>query len=103
MITAAESANLHFANLKKRAVDFDPATRDRFLAGALVPATWLIQAQRFRRWYREEVLRLFREIDILLAPAAPCAAPLIGQEMIDIAGQAVPTRPYLGSTRSRCP
>jgi len=71
-------------------------TRDRFLAGALVPAVWVVQAQRFRRWYREQVLPLFRDTDILLAPATPCPAPLIGQETIEIDGAAVPARPYLG-------
>jgi AtzE family amidohydrolase len=96
VITAAEGAELHLADLKTRAGDFDPATRDRFLAGALVPAAWVIRAQRFRRWYRQQVLALFREIDILLAPATPCPAPLIGQETIEIDGAAVPTRPNLG-------
>jgi AtzE family amidohydrolase len=96
VITAAEGGNLHLADLKARAADFDPMTRDRFLAGALVPAAWVMQAQRFRRWYRERVLSLFRDIDILLAPATPCHAPLIGQETIEIDGSTVPVRPYLG-------
>ena len=96
VITAAEGANLHLQDLKARAEDFDPMTRDRFLAGALVPAAWVVQAQRFRRWYREQVLPLFGEVDILLAPATPCPAPLIGQETIEIDGVAAPARPFLG-------
>jgi Asp-tRNA(Asn)/Glu-tRNA(Gln) amidotransferase A subunit family amidase len=96
LITAAEGANLHLADLKTRAADFDPVTRDRFLAGALLPAAWVIQAQRFRTWYREQVLALFRDVDILLAPATPCTAPLIGQETIEIDGRPMPVRPYLG-------
>jgi amidase/aspartyl-tRNA(Asn)/glutamyl-tRNA(Gln) amidotransferase subunit A len=96
VITAAEGANLHFADLKSQPGDFDPNTRDRFLAGALMPANWVIQAQRFRRWYHAEVMALFGEIDILIAPATPCPATLIGQETIEIAGAVVPARPYLG-------
>src|SRR5216683_2109039 len=96
VITAGEGANLHFADLKARAGDFDPMTRDRFLAGALVPANWLIEAQRFRRWYREQLLALFSDTDILLMPATPCSAPLIGQDMVEIDGALVPARPYLG-------
>jgi len=61
-----------------------------------VPAAWVVQAQRFRRWYREQVLKLFDQHDVLLAPATPCSAPLIGQETVEIDGRAVPTRPYLG-------
>ena len=52
IITASEGANLHLPDLMTRPQDFDPGTRDRFLAGSLIPATWLIQAQRFRSWYR---------------------------------------------------
>jgi len=96
VITASEGANLHFADLKARAGDFDPLTRDRFLAGALVPANWVIEAQRFRRWYREQLLALFNDVDILLMPATPCSAPLIGQDLIEIDGALVPSRPYLG-------
>ena len=96
VITASEGADLHFEDLKSRPGDFDPMTRDRFLAGTLVPAGWVLRAQRFRRWYREQVLALFRDCDILLAPATPCPAPLIGQETIEIAGIEVAARPNLG-------
>jgi AtzE family amidohydrolase len=78
VITAAEGANLHLADLKSRAKDFDPTTRDRFLAGALVPASLYAQAQRFRSWYRARVAELFEEVDVLLAPTTPWVAPLIG-------------------------
>jgi AtzE family amidohydrolase len=96
IITASEGADLHLADLKSRARDFDPMTRDRFLAGALIPAGWVLRAQRFRRWYREQVLALFRDVDILLAPATPCPAPRIGQETIEIDGVTVPSRPFIG-------
>jgi 1-carboxybiuret hydrolase len=96
VITASEGAGLHLADLKSRAGDFDPMTRDRLLAGALVPAGWVLRAQRFRRWYYERVMELFREVDILLAPATPCTAPKIGQETIAIDGVTVPSRPYIG-------
>jgi aspartyl-tRNA(Asn)/glutamyl-tRNA(Gln) amidotransferase subunit A len=96
VITPSEGADLHLADLKSRAADFDPMTRDRFLAGALVPAAWVQRAQRFRRWYRDQVLALFREIDILVAPATPCQSPKIGQETIEIDGVTVPSRPFIG-------
>jgi AtzE family amidohydrolase len=96
VITASEGAALHLADLKTRAHDFDPLTRDRFLAGVLVPTTWYVQAQRFRAWYRAQVARIFREVDVLLAPTTPCAAPLIGQERMTMDGVEVLTRPNLG-------
>ncbi|MDJ0511303.1 MAG: AtzE family amidohydrolase [Crocosphaera sp.] len=96
IITATEGANLHLENLRTRPQDFDPATRDRFLAGALIPADWYIQAQRFRRWYQSSVREIFKEVDIILAPTTPCVAPLLGQEKMTIAGEEVLVRPNLG-------
>ena len=96
IITAAEGANLHMDSLRSRPFDFDPATRDRFLAGALIPATWYIQAQRFRQWYRDRVREIFNEVDIILAPTTPCFAPKIGQEKMTIGEEEVLVRPNLG-------
>jgi 1-carboxybiuret hydrolase len=96
LITAAEGGNLHRPTLRRRAQDFDPATRDRLLAGALMPAAWLLQAQRFRRWYREQVLALFATTDVILAPATPCVAPRLGQETMILDGKEMPLRPNLG-------
>ena len=96
VITAAEGANLHLPDLKTRPQDFDPGTRDRFLAGSLIPATWVIQAQRFRAWYLARVLELFRDVDVILAPATPCTAPKLGQQVIEVDGEILPLRPMLG-------
>jgi AtzE family amidohydrolase len=96
VITASEGAAVHLEDLKTRARDFDPLTRDRFLAGALVPGVVYQQAQRFRAWYRARVAEVFREVDVLLAPTTPCPAPRIGQERMVLAGVEVLTRPNLG-------
>jgi AtzE family amidohydrolase len=96
IITASEGASLHREDLKRRPMDFDPMTRDRFLAGALLPAGLYVQAQRFRAWYRERVREIFQSVDVLLAPTTPCPAPKIGQETMTIAGVTVPARPTLG-------
>ncbi|MBW4507328.1 MAG: AtzE family amidohydrolase [Scytonematopsis contorta HA4267-MV1] len=96
IITAAEGANLHLDNLRNRPQDFDPATRDRFLAGALIPSSWYIQAQRFRRWYRDKVREVFANVDIILAPTTPISAPLIGQQTMILDGEEILVRPHLG-------
>ncbi|MSQ52932.1 MAG: AtzE family amidohydrolase [Betaproteobacteria bacterium] len=96
IITATEAANLHFENLKSRAVDFEPLIRDRLLAGALTPATWILQAQRFRSWYRTRVLELFRDVDIILAAATPFPAPILGTDTGMVDGKSVPQRPNIG-------
>ncbi|WP_042693814.1 AtzE family amidohydrolase [Azospirillum sp. B506] len=96
IITNAESSAFHLDRLRIRAGDFDPDTRDRFLAGALLPAAWYVQAQRVRRWYHDQVMALFREVDVLLAPATPCTAPLVGQKTMVLDGREMPVRPHLG-------
>jgi len=96
IITASESASLHLDRLRSRAKEFDPAVRDRLLAGAIAPASLIIKAQKFRRWYRDEVLQLFAEVDVILAPATPCTAPLIGQQTFMFGDAELPVRANLG-------
>jgi len=96
LITNAEGASVHMDDLRERPQDFDPMTRDRFLAGALVPAAWITRAQRVRRLYAEQVLQVFEHFDVLLAPATPCAATPIGQEWLELNGRRLPLRPSMG-------
>ena len=96
VITACESAALHLDRLRTRAADYDPAVRDRLIAGAMAPAALLVKAQKFRRWYRGEVMKMFAEVDAILAPATPCTAPLIGQQMFKFGDINMPVRANLG-------
>lgn len=96
VITAIEGAQLHLPRLRTRAKDFDPDTRERFMAGALLPGAWYVKAQRFRRHYRANVLKLFEDVDVILAPATPCTAPKLGQVMMKLGGVDLPVRANLG-------
>jgi len=96
LITASEGSQLHLERLRTRVMDFDPATRDRFLAGAMMPASWYLQAQRLRRWFQAEVRSLFAQVDVVIAPTTPCVAPFLNQETMAIEGEAVLVRPHLG-------
>jgi 1-carboxybiuret hydrolase len=96
VITATEGAALHLDRIRKRANDFDPAVRDRLIAGAMLPAVFVNKAQKFRRWYREQVLELFKTVDIIIAPATPCTAPSLGQQTFVLDGVELPVRPNLG-------
>jgi aspartyl-tRNA(Asn)/glutamyl-tRNA(Gln) amidotransferase subunit A len=96
VITCTEGAALHMDRLRTRPQDFDPAVRDRLIAGAMVPAAIVVQAQKFRRWYQARVLELFNEVDAVLLPATPCTAPLIGQQTFVLDGVELPVRANLG-------
>ena len=96
LITNSEGAALHLSDLRRRPHDFEPLSRDRLLAGALLPAAWVARAQRVRRAYAEAVARVFERYDILLAAATPSAATPIGAEWFEINGQRLPVRPNMG-------
>ena len=96
VINAAESATDKLHLLRTRLDGFDPGTADRFLAHALLPAQWYLQAQRFRAWHNAQVREMFADVDVLLMPATPCAAPPIGTATLQIDGVDVPTGPTLG-------
>ena len=96
LITACEGGALHCAALAEHAMAFDPATRDRLIAGALLPRGLYDEAQAFRAAFREQVAVLMADVDILLAPATPCTAPLVEDPRIRIDGAMVPARADLG-------
>lgn len=96
VITTTEGASLHLDRLRKRPNDFDPAVRDRLIAGAMVPAPMVDRAQKFRRWYRAQLAEIFRSVDVLLAPATPCTAPKLGQVNFNLDGVELPVRANIG-------
>jgi aspartyl-tRNA(Asn)/glutamyl-tRNA(Gln) amidotransferase subunit A len=96
VITTAEGASLHLDRLRQKPNDFDPAVRDRLLAGAMIPAPLVDRAQKFRRWYRAKVLEIFKSIDVIIAPATPCVAPKLGQVNFVLDGVELPVRANIG-------
>jgi 1-carboxybiuret hydrolase len=96
VITTTEGASLHLDRLRKRPNDFDPAVRDRLIAGAMIPAALVDRAQKFRRWYRAQVLELFKSVDAIIAPATPCVAPKLGQATFVLDGVELPVRANIG-------
>lgn len=96
-LTAFEGGELHHDDLAKRAMDYDPAVRDRLLAGALLPEGVAEAAKRFRTIFRDEVREAFQHYDILLAPASVCPAPPIGQATMEMDGVPVSVRKNLGA------
>ncbi|CAG4898953.1 AtzE family amidohydrolase [Paraburkholderia saeva] len=96
LITAAEGGQLHLPTLRTRYDEHEPLSRDRLIAGALLPAAWLLHAQRVRAVLQRRVLELFERYDVLIAPATPVVAPRVGEEFMEINGQRLATRPNLG-------
>ncbi|MEJ1161636.1 AtzE family amidohydrolase [Prosthecomicrobium sp. N25] len=96
VIAAAEGAALHLDRVRSRPQDFDPDTRDRFIAGAMIPAAWVIKAQKVRRWFKDRAAEVFADHDILIAPATPCFAPTQDQKTLVLDGVEMMLRPNMG-------
>ena len=96
VITASEGGALHRPRLRTRYDEFEPHSRDRLVAGSLVPASWVVQAQRIRRQVYLDAMRLFKRYDLLIAPATPVQATPLGTEWITVNGRELPCRPSMG-------
>ena len=92
LITMAEGGALHRDRLRLRAGDFDPDTRDRLIAGTMLPGAWVVKAQKLRRWFRAQALEIFKDVDVLLAPSTPVRAPALGQKTFLLDGAEIPVR-----------
>lgn len=88
IISASEGGNQYLTDLRHSPERFEPHSRERLLAGAMIPSAWYLQAQRFRRHARQAMKSLFSQADVLLAPATPCSATPIGAEEMVINGPA---------------
>jgi aspartyl-tRNA(Asn)/glutamyl-tRNA(Gln) amidotransferase subunit A len=55
--------------------------------GRLLPATNYINAQRLRRKAQIEFRKIWSEVDCLITPTAPIAAPQLGQKIVAIGGE----------------
>jgi amidase/aspartyl-tRNA(Asn)/glutamyl-tRNA(Gln) amidotransferase subunit A len=96
LVTGAEGGALHLPSLRTRPDDFGPLARDRLRAGAMIPAAWVVQAQKLRRFFHAQALAAFSAHDILVAPATPACAQPIGTEWLEVAGGRVKLRPSFG-------
>ncbi len=96
LLSAAEGGNHYLPALRREPERFEPHSRERLLAGAMTPSAWYTQAQRFRAWFRDQTLPLFSHFDVLIAPATPCSATLIGETTMRINGTDLPVKASMG-------
>lgn len=98
VITWVEGSGYHRRDVQARPERFDPITRNRFRAAALLPAAAYAQAQRVRAVVRQRLGEAFRRVDALLTPTTPFAAPLLVEtsEVLELNGVRGPARGLLG-------
>jgi len=96
LITAYEGGRRHLAEMRRDASAFDPATRVRFAAGALLPDNIYADAEAAAARYIAQFEAAFADYDVLVAPSTPTIAPRIADGAIEVNGQMAPARANLG-------
>ena len=93
LITAYEGGRLHWDRLKKDAMGFDPAVRDRLLAGLMVGKNQFKDAEVIAARFTKQVHAAFENFDVLIAPSTPSVAPRIDEALIEITVRWYPHAP----------
>ncbi len=76
-LTAVETCVSYGSLLQQCGEDFDPIVRQRMVAGFDVSAVEYLTAKRFRDVLQHDAARAMADIDVLLVPTTPFAAPAV--------------------------
>ena len=96
LITARTGGRLHQQDLQSRAMAYDPAVRDRLIAGCTLTDDCMAVAEHTAKLFNAELTAALDTHDVLIAPSTPTAAPRISDGLIDIGGKMVSARANLG-------
>jgi aspartyl-tRNA(Asn)/glutamyl-tRNA(Gln) amidotransferase subunit A len=80
VIAFSEASSYHEKILRERPQDYGPGARELLRLGLTIQATEYLKAQRVRRRLVELLLEAFREVDFIVSPMTPAAAPKIVDE-----------------------
>ena len=94
-VISVEAYAYHEPWLKTRGGEYGGDVRERLLPGAFVSGADYLRGQRVRALIREEMDRVLADVDVLIAPTLPVAAPPVGARDVDIDGRAHPMRASL--------
>src|SRR5256885_7000044 len=74
------SSDVCSSDLRTRAADYQRDVRERLMIGAFVTGVQYVRGQQARQLLRQEVDAVLERRDVLLAPATPIPAPLLGEK-----------------------
>ena len=78
-IVASEALAYHAPWMRSRAQDYQPDVRERLRLGAFVNGAHYVRAQQIRALVAREIDEALARRDVLLAPATPLVAPVLGE------------------------
>ncbi len=101
IIVGAEASSYHETFFRTRAEEYGRDVRANLEIAQFILAAHYLKAQRVRRLLREQVLNALREVDVIVSPTTPFAAPRIGERTVKIGDRE--TRVMGGLDRFTCP
>jgi len=75
VVMNVECASFHEQFHATHAEDYGPRVRSGIEMGMLIPATKYLQAQRLRRQFRQDMVQMVGQVDVVITPATPAPAP----------------------------
>jgi aspartyl-tRNA(Asn)/glutamyl-tRNA(Gln) amidotransferase subunit A len=96
-VSTAEIYHVHESAgyFPSRAADYGESVRKRIAGGAEVPAHRFLEGLDVRKHLLAEFDAAFQEVDAIVAPTLPVAAPHIGAEFMQIDGEQAGVRPAI--------
>jgi aspartyl-tRNA(Asn)/glutamyl-tRNA(Gln) amidotransferase subunit A len=79
-IVPVEALAYHAEWLRTRPRDYQPDVRERLMLGAFVSGVQYVRGQQVRQLVRQELDAVLARRDVLLAPATPVPAPVLGEK-----------------------
>jgi aspartyl-tRNA(Asn)/glutamyl-tRNA(Gln) amidotransferase subunit A len=79
LIARGEGFAIHETTLRERPLDYGAVARDRLMIGAYIRASDMVQAMRQRRMLAEATAAAMAQVDAMLLPTVPDAAPKLGE------------------------
>jgi aspartyl-tRNA(Asn)/glutamyl-tRNA(Gln) amidotransferase subunit A len=75
IIATVEAAAFHEETFRRRPDDYGPKIRASIEMGMMIPGIRYVQAQRLRRQFRQDMVKMVGQVDVVLTPAIPEPAP----------------------------
>ena len=95
LILSSEATSVHRQHLRTAAPSISPGVRMRLAQGLFVTASEYVLAQRARTYLRQQLLETLQSVDVLVTPACPITAPLVGEVELTVGGRREPTVSWL--------
>jgi len=92
LLMLPEAAEVHLPWLRTKLGDYGADVRARLLAGLLMPGTAHVTGLRARRWFLDELGKVFERFDLLVHPEMPVVPPPIEDLTVELGGERIPYR-----------